>query len=171
MWVGFRSWPFIIISKIMADKTIKILSKENVKQVVKAVLDQVPGTEDFAPSTHKHVATDITDLPDFPVAATDDEVNELVEKFKEEGLQNVVYPLATPQTDGLMSASDKAKLDGMSDSLTLDDIPVASATNAGLMSAENCNKLSAMPAFWKGTQSEYDALGVYDNNTLYLITE
>lgn len=70
-----------------------------------------------------------------------------------------------------MSAADKTKLDNMNNGLTVDDIPVASASNAGLMSAENCNKLSSMPTFWKGTQAEYDALGSYDNNTVYLITE
>lgn len=29
----------------------------------------------------------------------------------------------------------------------------------------------SVPTIWKGTQSEYDALGTYDNNTLYLIKE
>lgn len=31
--------------------------------------------------------------------------------------------------------------------------------------------VSDIPSIWKGTQAEYDALGTYDNNTLYFIQE
>ena len=32
-------------------------------------------------------------------------------------------------------------------------------------------KLDATPTFWVGTQAEYDAIAVKDNNTFYYITE
>lgn len=48
---------------------------------------------------------------------------------------------------------------------------LATPTTAGFMRGNDKAKLDALPTVWKGTQSEYDALGSHDDNTLYLITE
>lgn len=50
-------------------------------------------------------------------------------------------------------------------------VQTASNLIAGLMSTSDKSKLDSIPSTWTGTQSEYDALGNYDNNTIYYIIE
>lgn len=50
-------------------------------------------------------------------------------------------------------------------------IEKATSEKAGVMSAADKNKLDATPTVWKGTQAEYDALGTYNDETVYYILE
>ena len=52
------------------------------------------------------------------------------------------------------------------------DVPVASATSAGVITSADKAKIDATPTFWVGTQAEYDALPNKDTgNTFYYIVE
>lgn len=52
------------------------------------------------------------------------------------------------------------------------DVPVASATSAGVITSADKAKIDATPTFWVGTQAEYDALPNKDGgNTFYYIVE
>ena len=71
--------------------------------------------------------------------------------------------------------TEKTKLAGIETGAQVNTVnSVNNKTGAVILSA---NDVGAMPAstivtaFWKGTQVEYDALGTYGPNTLYLITE
>ena len=73
------------------------------------------------------------------------------------------------------TTTEKTKLAGIETGAQVNTVnSVNNKTGAVILSA---NDVGAMPAstivtaFWKGTQVEYDALGTYGPNTLYLITE
>lgn len=71
-----------------------------------------------------------------------------------QGLTNIVIPTATTSLSGLMSPTDKNKIDSL-------DSDLSSRVSA----LEN--KITE----WTGTQSQYDALGTYDDNITYNIIE
>lgn len=60
---------------------------------------------------------------------------------------------------------------GIGQGYSQESIPSATHEKAGAMSAADKKKLDATPSIWFGTQTEYDALGTYDDNTLYLLRE
>lgn len=60
---------------------------------------------------------------------------------------------------------------GIGQGYSQESIPSATHEKAGAMSAADKQKLDATPSIWFGTQTEYDALGTYDDNTLYLLRE
>ena len=98
---------------------------------------------------------------------------------------DAVIPAATTVAAGVVSATDKAKLDGIATAAT------ANSTDATLLSRANhtgtqaistvanlqstldgkVTALNGAAGLWFGTQSQYDALGTHSNTTLYVIYE
>lgn len=48
---------------------------------------------------------------------------------------------------------------------------MASPGKAGFMRGDDKTKLDSLPSIWKGTQTQYDALGTYDKDTLYFVVK
>lgn len=116
----------------------------------------------------------------------------VVNVLPEEGLPNKIYlvPKNDTQTQDLFDeyvwvnnawewiTTKQLEID-LSDYATKEEVnsKVSSVNGKTGTVTLNANDVGAMPAstvvttFWKGTQSEYDALGTYDATTLYLITE
>ena len=84
--------------------------------------------------------------------------------------QNWSIKAATTSEAGLMSASDKTKLDGIDLSTKQDTLVsgtnIKSINGTSLLGSGNIE----IAKEWIGTQSEYDALPTKDNNTTYYIT-
>ena len=107
------------------------------------------------------------------------------------------HTTATESSDGFMSKEDKTTLDSIStngtqsdwietniilpsyiknkptDLLVISDIgtSIAAYSHTHTLSQITNSGSIASKDFWSGTQSQYDAIGSYDNNTLYFITE
>ena len=84
--------------------------------------------------------------------------------------QNWSIKAATTSEAGLMSASDKTKLDGIDLSTKQDTLVsgtnIKTVNGTSLLGSGNIE----IAKEWIGTQSEYDALPTKDNNTTYYIT-
>lgn len=96
----------------------------------------------FTPATHTHSKSEITDFPTIPSKTSE---------LENDSGYITGYTETDPTVPNWAKQSTK---------------PTYTASEVGAMPVS-----TVITAFWSGTQTEYDALGSYDNTTLYLITE
>ena len=149
----------------------------------------------FTPSTHSHTISQITDIKNASVAsavkATQDSAGQDIDSTYIKGLSvngrtvtytkgdgttgsittqdtNTTYSNATTEAAGLMSAADKAKLDGIASGANKYTHPSYTAKSSGLykVTVDSTGHVSATSAV---TKSDITALGIpaQDTNTTY----
>ena len=129
--------------------------------VLKSVLTGI-----FAPKAHKHPGSDITSAVANANAATNDSTGQNIASTYVKALTvdgrtitvkrgnnttftfqtqdtNTTYPLSSQSVNGLMSAADKKKLDGLPTNI-VGAIPLATQSVNGLMSAADKKKLDGL---------------------------
>ena len=89
-----------------------------------------------------------------------------------EGTASITYLESVYETASVIYSSGSTKFgDDTSDTHEITgSLEVSGSANLVASQSVNNNTSSGSLSFWNGSQTEYDALGSYDNNTIYFVT-
>lgn len=115
---------------------------------------------------HTHIKSEITDLV-LPTKLSD--LSDDLGVLTQESDPTVPTHVKNITEENISVWNNKSDFSGNYEDLN--GLPTIPSKTSELTNDSNFISSTTVTAFWNGTQSEYDALGTYNDTTLYLITE